>query len=134
MRLPKLIASGLLLTVLLSPVLGLAVCASRTAAIRTHCAGHCTMHRPVRRASPAASLPHGSAPATAPVAPCCEREIPMPAPTETSAQIVAPLQIALLPAASLNPTLPAAPAFRLARATAPPALAPPLSLLCTLLI
>lgn len=134
MRLPRLIASGLLFTVLLSPVLGLALCASRTAAAKGHCTGHCPMHCPLRRPGAATGLPRGSAPATAPVAPCCERETPMPASTETSAQIVAPVQIALLPAATLNPRLPAAPAFRLARAAAAPALAPPFSLLCTLLI
>jgi hypothetical protein len=58
----------------------------------------------------------------------------MPGPAVPAARIVAPLQIALLPAASLNPMLPAVPAFGDARATASPALAPPFSLLCTLLI
>ncbi len=35
----------------------------------------------------------------APVAPCCERKAPMPAASEPSAQIVAPVQIALMAAA-----------------------------------
>jgi hypothetical protein len=53
---------------------------------------------------------------------------------QSSAQIIAPLQIALMPAVSPIAILPSAPAPRVENETAPPLLASPLSLLCTLLI
>ena len=126
MQLRRLIASGLLLTVLLAPVLGLAVCVAPAPASKACCMAHREMksHR--------AGL--GDAPASAPVAPCCERKAPMPALGEQSAQIVAPVQIGLMPAASPVAMLPATPAFRVEKLAAPPSLTPPLLLLCTLLI
>ena len=55
-------------------------------------------------------------------------------PLDTDAQIVAPMQIALLPSVSPVAALPALPALRVdSRVPAPPP-ASPLSLLCTLLI
>ena len=121
MQLRRLIASGLLLSVLLAPALGLALCVSPASAVRACCAGHCTMNRPAQRRGQAA-------------APCRRRQAPMPAFSESSARIVAPVQIASLAAASSNAMLPAAPVLGVRRVTAPPALAPPLSLLCTFLI
>ena len=127
MQLRRLIASGLLLTVLLAPVLGLAVCVSRAPAGKACCMAHRAMksHR--------AGL-GDHAPASAPVAPCCERKAPMPALSDSSAQIVAPVQFALMPAVSADAMFPVVPVFRVYSIAAPPSLAPPLSLLCTLQI
>src|ERR1019366_8829173 len=101
MQLRRLIASGLLLTVLFAPVLGLAVCVSPAPAGKACCMAHRAMKS--HRAGLGAS---------APVAPCCERKAPMPALGEQSAQIVAPVQIGLMHAASPVAMLPATPAFR----------------------
>jgi len=122
-----LIASWLLVTVLLAPVLGLAVCVSAAPAAKTCGMTHCSMnsHR---------TGMGDHAPASAPVAPCCARKAPMPGVGEPSAQIVAPVQIALMPAVSPVAMLPAMPAFRAEKLAAPPPLTPPLLLLCTLLI
>jgi hypothetical protein len=58
----------------------------------------------------------------------------MPAASEPSAQIVAPVQIALM-AAAYPVAMPAGmPAFGVEKLAAPPLLTPPLLLLCTLLI
>src|ERR1019366_109445 len=127
MQLRRLIASGLLLTVLLAPVLGLAVCVSPAPAGKACCMAHRAMQ------SHRAGL-GDHAPASAPVAPCCKRKAPMPALSDSSAQIVAPVQVALMPAVSADAMLPAVPAFRVEQLAAPPSLTPPLLLLCTLLI
>jgi hypothetical protein len=58
----------------------------------------------------------------------------MPALGESSAQIVAPLQIALLPSVSPVAALAALPVLRVESRVPSPALASPLSFLCTLLI
>ncbi len=115
----RLISSGLLVAVLLAPVLGLA-CASAFTPAKAGCS-HCAMKGHGRQAP-------------APVAPCCGRKAPAPAMNEPSAQIVAPVQIALLPAVAMKATLPSRPTMRVEVAATPPQLAPPLSLLCTLLI
>lgn len=125
-----LIASWLLVTVLLAPVLGLAVCVSFPAAT-AHCmpgCRYCGMQNP--RMDAHASAPHSSAP----IAPCCQRKAPTPAMGESSAQIVAPVQFALMPAAAPVAMLPAIAAIRIEKLAAPPPLNPPLLLLCTLLI
>lgn len=122
MRLRKLIASGLLLAVLMAPALGLALCNSLASAAHSGCM-HCAVVRH-RTAS-------GHAPA--PVAPCCERKAPTPALNE-AAQIVAPVQVALMDAASPAAMLLVMAVPRLKNVNTPPQLAPPLSLLCTFLI
>jgi hypothetical protein len=58
----------------------------------------------------------------------------MPALRESSAQIAAPVQIALLAAASPVAMLPVAAALHVENAATPPPLISVLSLLCTLLI
>jgi hypothetical protein len=70
-----LIASWLLVTVLLAPVLGLAVCVSAFPAATVYCM-HCCMQRGMQShrmdSHAPASAPLASAPvASAPVAPCC---------------------------------------------------------------
>ena len=125
MRLGKLISSALLFTVLMAPVLGLAMCVSTVAPAPSGCA-HCAKmshSQGAPRQSPAQSK-----------APCCERKAPTPAVTETAAQIVAPVQIALAPADTAVVLLPAALTAHVELVATPPPLASPLSLLCTLLI
>jgi hypothetical protein len=130
MRFGKLISWGLLFTVLMAPALGMAICTSASSPAQTACAAHCAMMAHLKQAASGAQ--HQS---PAPVkAPCCERKAPVRATTETAAQIVAPVQIALAPADSAVVLLTVAPAPRVEIATTPPLLASPLSLLCTLLI
>lgn len=129
MQLRRLIASGLLLAVLMAPALGLALCniaASTSVPHCARCAGmeHASGMSTARQHGPAAPLP---------VAPCCQHT-PMPAPGESSAQIVAPLQIALLPSVSPVAALPAMLVVGTERRVSSPPLATSLSLLCTLLI
>ncbi|HVJ05774.1 MAG TPA: hypothetical protein VM578_08885 [Candidatus Saccharimonadales bacterium] len=81
-----------------------------------------------------AGLPQSPAPVSTPAAPCCERKAPAQSVKNTSAQIVAPVQIALMPAAAPDAILPAIAESHLSAVATPPALASPLSLLCTLLI
>jgi len=134
MQLRRLIASGLLLAVLMAPALGLALC---------NMVGSSTMVTGMSHCPHCASMNHASGVSTArqhgpasplPAAPCCQRKAPMPAPGESSAQIVAPLQIALLPSVSPVAALPALPLRRVENHVTAPPLASPLSLLCTLLI
>jgi hypothetical protein len=126
MKSRALIASWLLVTVLLAPVPGLAMCVSAAPASMADCA-HCATH------SHRAGL-SDPAPASAPAAPCCESKAPIPKVGEMSAQIVAPVQIALMPAAAPVAMLPATAALRVEKQAAPPHPFPPLLLLCTLLI
>lgn len=126
MQLRRLIASGLLLTVLLAPVLGMALCVSPGTMAKA-CCGHCAMK--TQRTGWVAK--HG--PASAPAAPCCERKTTEPALRE-AAQIVAPVQIALMAATSPIAMLPAASTHRVENVATPPPLTTVLSLLCTLLI
>lgn len=142
MQLRRLISAGLLFTVLVAPVLGLAICASGGSAGMDDCA-QCAAHAMKGRGEGwTASLPHNPqtnlqtkpAPLPGPVAPCCQRKAPTPAIKDSNAQIVAPVQIALMAAASPDTMLTLRPAPRLKNAVAPPSLASPLSLLCTLLI
>jgi hypothetical protein len=127
MRFGKVISSGLLVAVLLAPVLGMAICAS--ASQQQACASHCcAMMRHMRGAGTTHNAP---APAKAP---CCERKAPVPSATETAAQIVAPVQIALLPADTAVVLISTAHNQRVEIASTPPSLASPLLLLCTLLI
>jgi hypothetical protein len=128
MQLRRLIASGLLLTVLLAPVLGMALCVSPGTMVKAHCE-HCAM-----KAQPTGwSAGLGRGPASAPEAPCCERKKAGPALRE-AAQIVAPVQIALMAAVSPVAMLPIAPTTRVEMMATPPLLTSVLSLLCTLLI
>lgn len=132
MRFHKLISSGLLVAVLLAPVLGMALCATTSSAAKVSCKAHCAMMAHAKQAGVAGTGHHAPAPVKAP---CCERKAPTPAVTETAAQIVAPVQIALLDAADASVALRSvAPAARVEIVASPPPLAPPLSLLCTLLI
>lgn len=126
MQLRRLIASGLLLAVLVAPALGLALCGS-AGTVAKACCGHCAMK--TQRTGGAAK--HG--PASGPLAPCCQRKASVPAWRE-AAQIVAPVQIALLAAVSTEAILPTAPTPRVENVAAPPPLTSVLSLLCTLLI
>jgi len=121
------IASWLLVTVLLAPVLGLAVCVSAAPAAMPCCMAHRGM------TSQRTGLGDHS-PASAPVAPCCQRKAATPALGESSAQIVAPVQIGLMPAVSPAAMLPVSAAILAEKLAAPPHLSPPLLLLCTLLI
>ncbi len=124
-RFGKLISSALLFTVLMAPVWGLAMCVSTDAPASPGCA-HCA------KMSHTQSAPqHLPAPSKAP---CCERKAAAPAVTETAAQIVAPVQIALAPADTTVVLLPAAFTAHVELVATPPPLASPLSLLCTLLI
>ena len=125
MRFGKLISSGLLFAVLLAPVLGLAICASVSPSAQHAC---CAMMRHMQGSGATHNAP---APAKAP---CCERKAPVPSVTETAAQIVAPVQISLLPADTAVVPLSTAHAQRVEIASTPPSLASPVSLLCTLLI
>lgn len=129
-RFGKLISWGLLFTVLMAPVLGMAICVSASSPVQTACAAHCAMMAHAKQAT--SGTQHQS---PAPMkAPCCERKAPVPTVTETAAQIVAPVQIALIPADSAIALLTVAPAVRAEVAATPPLLASPLTLLCTLLI
>jgi len=130
MQLRRLIASGLLLAVLMAPALGLALCNSAGIAASSGCS-RCAMMN--HGAGSSAARQHGPA-RQLPVAPCCQRKAPMPALGEFSAQIVAPLQIALLPSVSPVAALPAHPLLRVDDLVAAPPPASPLLLLCTLLI
>lgn len=125
MRFGKLISSALLITVLLAPVLGLAMCISTGAPAPSSCA-HCAKMSHMQ-----GTQERSSAPAKAP---CCERKAPTPAVTENAAQIVAPVQIALAPADTAVALLPASLVAHVEVVATPPPLASPLSLLCTLLI
>jgi len=131
MRLRRLISSGLLLTVLMAPVLGLAICASATPSAKARCAAHCAMMGQTQQARLGTASRHEQAPV--PAAPCCERKAPVPVVSQPSAPIVSPVQIALMPAASAVGLLAAVHVRRVETAVTPP-LASPLSLLCTLLI
>jgi len=125
MRFGKFISSALLFTVLMAPVLGLAMCVSTDAPAPSGCA-HCA------KMSHAQSAPqHSPAPSKAP---CCERKAPTTAVTETAAQIVAPVQIALAPADTTVVLLPTTLTAHVELVATPPPLSSPLSLLCTLLI
>ena len=124
MRLRGLISCGVLFAVLLAPVLGLAICMSPAGAAKVSCT-HCAM---------AAGSPHRSAPASDPVAPCCRRNAPVPALSELSAQTIAPVQFALLAAASPDALFPALPVHSAEICATPPLLRSPISLLCTLRI
>jgi hypothetical protein len=132
MQLRRLIASGLLLAVLLAPALGLALCngAGSTAMSMSHCS-HCAK---LDHAAGASSASHPGPASQLPVAPCGQRKASLPALGESAAQIVAPMQIALLPSVSPVAALPALPILHVdSRVSAPPP-ASPLLLLCTLLI
>lgn len=122
MQLRKLISSALLFAVVLAPTLGLA-CVSAA-----RCRAHCAMTD--HHAKPGASKQEVPSPAV----PCCQRKAAMPAAGEPSAQIVAPVQIGPMLAASPVAMAPAMLTFRVAKLAAPPQLFPPLLLLCTLLI
>jgi hypothetical protein len=115
--------------VLLAPVLGLAVCASANPSAQQTCASHCCAM--MRHMQGSGATHNAPAPAKAP---CCERKAPVPSVTETAAQIVAPVQISLLPADTAVVLLSTVHAQRVEIASTPPSLASPVSLLCTLLI
>jgi len=142
MRLRGLISAGLLFTVLFAPMLGLAICASAGSAAAMGGCAHCAA-RAMKGPGEgwAAGLPDNlqtnlqtrPLPVQGPVAPCCQRKAPTPAIKDSSAQIVAPVQLALMAAASPVTMLTARPTPRLESVVAPPVLASPLSLLCTLL-
>lgn len=130
MRFGRLISSGLLLAVLMAPALGMAMCAASSSPAKSACAAHCAMMAHAKGDGVVA--PH-QAPAPA-KAPCCERKTSAPAATETVAQIVAQVQIALLrndASCALVSMVQVRPVEIVAT---PPQLASPLSLLCTLLI
>jgi hypothetical protein len=130
MQLRRLIVYGLLFAVLMAPALGLALCNSAGVATNSGCS-HCA------RMNQAAGLNSARQPGSAPqlpVAPCCQRKAPTPALGEASAQIVVPLQIALLPSASPVAALPVLPVLRVESGVPSPPPASPLLLLCTLLI
>jgi hypothetical protein len=131
MQLSMLKSYGMLLTVLLAPILGLAVCASAGSTAKSCCAAHCAMkNHHSSNAGTAFKAQHGQAP----VSPCCDRQAPQPVPSESSAQIVTPVQLALLPTVFPVALQPWTATLRLDRVAKHPSLAPPLSLLCTLLI
>jgi hypothetical protein len=131
MQLRRLIASGLLLAVFMAPALGLALCNTAAAAPANSGCSRCAMAN--HAAGLGATLQPSPAPQL-PVAPCCQRKAPLPALGETSAQVVSPLQIALLPSASPVASLPARPVVHVESLVPPPLMASPLSLLCSLLI
>src|ERR1017187_10314351 len=105
MQLRRLIVSGLFLAVLMAPALGLALCNLASSAAMSGCS-HCAMSH---AAGSSSAGQHGPAPQL-PASPCCQRKAPMPALGESSAQIVAPVQIALLPSVSPVAAPPAPPA------------------------
>lgn len=130
MQLRRLIVSGLLLAVLMAPALGLALCdmaASPAMSHCSHCAGmsHFSGASSARQNGPASQLP---------AAPCCRRQAPLPTLGESSAVVVAPMQIAFLPSASPVAALPAPPVASAESLVSSARLASPLSLLCTLRI
>lgn len=130
MQMRRLIASGLLFAVLMAPAWGIALCKSAPPAISgcAHCAAmqHRSGSLAAGRHAPASSLP---------VAPCCcQRKAPLPALAESSERVMAPMQLALLSAGPAVAALPAAAVRRVESLAAPPPLASPLVLLCTLRI
>jgi hypothetical protein len=134
MQLRRLIASGLLLAVLLAPALGLALCNTAAGGAMSSGVPQCSRCAEMSHATGASTArQHGPA-SQLPVAPCCQRKASLPAPGESSAVIVAPLQIALLPSVSPVAALAALPVVRVESRVSSPPLASPLSLLCTLLI
>jgi hypothetical protein len=132
MHLRRLISSGLLLAVLLAPVLGVAACMSASVTTKSRCAAHCAMKHshPGEGNWSHAGLQHRPAPTS----PCCERKLPTPILNESSAQVVAPVQLVLMPAVSVITTPTATAKFRRAHMGTPPRFADPFSLLCTLQI
>jgi len=119
---------GLLFTVLLAPVLSFAIWGFAATAAKSGCS-HCAMMKSAQLAGTGSSK-HGQAPA----APCCERSAPVPLVSGLSAQIVVPMQVALMPTASVVAYLVVTAAPRVETVATPPQLKSPLSLLCTLLI
>jgi hypothetical protein len=130
MQVRGLISFWLLFTVLLTPVLGLAMCATADTVAKTSC-GQCA----AKDQASGMDIEHrGSTPASVPAAPCCKRNTPAQALNETAAQIVAPVLLATVLAVNPEPMLEAVPLLQLGRVATPPPGTSPLSLLCTLLI
>jgi hypothetical protein len=134
MQLRRLIASGLLLAVLLAPALGLALCNGAASTAMSGSMSHCSRCAKLDHASGASSASHPGPASQLPVAPCCQRKASLPALGESAAQVVAPMQIALLPSVSPVAALPALPVLRVDNRVSTPLPSSPLLLLCTLLI